>query len=276
MTHLFPSLDGFGPTRETLHLYSQAIGVVARAHGIAHPKWWHISLKLRPDGLTTDTIPLPDGGLLTLRLDLLTHAVVLETSRGDRQHWDMTAGLTSTAMGDAVITAVNKFGLTGPFAREKFENNEARAYDTAVVKRTFQALGSASTLFKRHQVKLDGVVSPVQVWPHGFDLAFDWFGTRVETYEENGETHASAAQLNLGFYPGPDDASSYFYSNPWPFEPDQLLGHALPSSAQWHTDGWQGTKLPYSTLVDDPAAAEKVLAYATAVYEIAAPTLMAS
>ena len=39
----FPTLDGFGPTRRTLQLYSRALSGLARVHGVAHPNWWHIS-----------------------------------------------------------------------------------------------------------------------------------------------------------------------------------------------------------------------------------------
>ena len=65
----FPSLEGFEPTRQTLHRYSNILGVVPRAHGEFHPKWWHISLKAEPDGLTTDEIALPTGGTLVLKND---------------------------------------------------------------------------------------------------------------------------------------------------------------------------------------------------------------
>ena len=75
------------------------------------------------------------------------------------------------------------------------------------------------------------------------------------------------------FYPGEDDASSYFYSNPWPFDSDKLLNQALPEEASWHTKGWQGAMLPYAALRDDPRGEERVLAFAAAVYDIAAPLL---
>ena len=66
---------------------------------------------------------------------------------------------------------------------------------------------------------------------------------------------------------------SYFYSNPWPFDGDILLGRALPEGASWHTEGWQGAMLPYATLRDDPRGEERVLAFAAAVYDMAAPLL---
>ena len=92
------------------------------------------------------------------------------------------------------------------------------------------------------------------IWPHGFDLSFEWFGTRVERFEENGEVQEYPSQLNLGFYPTGD---AYFYSNPWPFD-ESLPANELPHGAVWNTDGWQGTKLDYADLVGDPDAAAKV------------------
>jgi hypothetical protein len=67
----------------------------------------------------------------------------------------------------------------------------------------------------------------------------------------------------------------YFYSNPWPFEKDQLLDKPLPAGAGWFTGGWEGTIFPYVELVGAANAEERLLAYARAVYDAAAPTLMA-
>lgn len=270
----FSSLADFEPTRKTLHWYSQAIGVVPRIHGIAHPKWWHISLKLRPDGLTTDNIPLPDGGVLALRLDLNNHQLVVSSSSGETRSVSLAEGLTGSEMGEWVITAVSEFGLENNYPREKFSNEHARAYDPAQAQRYFGVLTNVARTFEIHRAGLAGPVSPVQVWPHGFDIAFEWFGNRVERAEEHGEVQEFLSQLNLGFYPGNEGVASYFYSNPWPFAAEALLDKPLPHGAGWHTAGWQGAELPYSELVNQPKAAEKLLEFARAVYELAAPTLM--
>ncbi|HRQ42677.1 MAG TPA: DUF5996 family protein [Chloroflexota bacterium] len=270
---LFPPLDGFEPTRQTLHLYSQAVGVVPRARGIAHPKWWHISLKIRPDGLETDNVPLPGGGILTLRLDLRQHRIVLETSQGDVRSFSMAAGLTGTEMGDVVITAVAEFGLTGDYARAKFVSDEPRSYDPDQARRYFDLLVEIDRIFKTHKATLKGETGPVQVWPHGFDLAFEWFGARTVTHEEHGKVQEFPAQLNLGFYPGNADTPPYFYSNPFPFAAEHLLDKPLPEDARWHTEGWQGTWLPYAALVNVANAEQRLRDYAQAVYDLAAPTL---
>jgi len=271
----FPSLADWEPTRDTLQLYSKVVGVVPRAHAEFHPRWWHISLKVQPDGLVTDTMPLPGGGIFALKMDLLGHKVVLFTSRGGVRKFSMTQGLSATAFGDRVLGALADLGLGGEYAREKFEDDEPRGYDPAMAEKYLAALVNVDRAFKKHRAGLRGEVGPVQLWPHHFDLAFEWFGTRTVTYEEGGQIETYPAQLNLGFSPGDSGhPEPYFYSNPWPFEGDQLVGNPLPSGARWYTEGWEGSLLEYDSLVGDGHAEEKLLAYARAVYDLASPTLM--
>ncbi len=267
----FPTLDGFGPTRRTLQLYGRALSGLARVHGVAHPNWWHISLRVTPSGLQGDNIPLPGGGILAGRLDLLARQLVLWTSGGRQWALPLDGKMSGTAMGERLIAAAAEAGLHGDYDRARFASDEPGVYDAVATDRFFTALVKADRVLKKHRATLTGNTGPVQLWPHGFDLAMEWFGTRVERTEEGGAE--LPAQLNLGFYPGEDDASSYFYSNPWPFDSDKLLGHALPEGASWHTEGWQGAILPYTTLRNDPRAEERVLGFAAAVYDIAAPLL---
>ncbi|HSF86522.1 MAG TPA: DUF5996 family protein [Acidimicrobiia bacterium] len=261
----------FEPTRATLHAYAHAFGAIPRVHAIAHPKWWHISLNVRPNGLVTEAMALPSGGAAHLRMDLNAHHIALETSTGRQLHFSMTDGITGSEMGDALIAAVADLGLEGDYHREKFESDEAREYDPATAARFFAVLTDVHHALARHRATLEGDVGPLQVWPHGFDLAFEWFGTRTESYEEHGEMREHPSQINFGFYPGGDP---YLYANPWPFDAAVLLETQLPAGAEWHTEGWQGTMLPYSEVAGRPDAAERILAYTKAVYEAAAPTLL--
>jgi hypothetical protein len=270
MTSLPLLPESWESTRATLHAYAGAVGAIPRAFGIAHPKWWHVSLKVRPTGLVTDPVPLPAGGSVQLRLDLIAHTVVIESSDGARSEVAMNAGLTSTELGDAVLASVAELGLTGTVDRSKFESDDPRLYDEATATLVFAVLTDVATVFERHRASIDGPTSPVQLWPHNFDLALDWFGTRTETYEEAGEVTVYPSQLNLGFYAG---GETYFYSNPWPFERDDLMGSELPHRARWHTEGWEGTLLPYAELVGEEDGLEKLADYARAVFDVASPTL---
>jgi hypothetical protein len=216
-------------------------------------------------------MPLPDGGTFWLEMDLRHHHILLQTSYGGTEAFSMTAGLTGTEMGDRVLTAVTNLNLSGSYAREKFESNEPRQYDPVQAENFFTVLTNVQRIFSDHRATLAGKMGPIQVWPHGFDLAFEWFGTRVETHEEHGEVKEMPSQINLGFYPGGDP---YFYSNPWPFESEQLLDKPLPEGAAWHTEGWQGSTLAYRELVNDQKAESRLRAYAQAVFELAGPTLL--
>lgn len=271
----FPDLSDFEPTRQTLHLYSQAIGVAPRTHGVAHDKWWHISLNVESRGLGTDTIPLPNGRIVTLHLDLIEHAVIIRTSDGHTFSRSMRTGITGSQMGEWVINTMGELGLSGEYARGRFENSEPRTYDPLAATRFFQALIQAEQLFKQHVTAVSGPFGPIQLWPHGFDLAVEWFGDRTVTSEEDGETQEFSSQLNLGFFPGSESTEPYFYSNPFPFEAEALLSHSLPGAAKWFTESWQGSILPYSELVGRPDGDQQLLAYARAVYDIATPTLTA-
>ncbi len=263
----FPALaEDWEPTRATLHAYCRAIGTLPQTHLPRHDAWWHISLKPRPDGLTTENMYLPGGGLFNARLDPRSHEVVLQSSHGWERRFDARAGMSGTEMAEAVIAAAAEVGLEGEYVRKDFEDDEAGAYDEAAVPPFWQALTSAAAVFERHRADLDHrSVGPVQFWPHGFDLAFEWFGTRTAEYD--GTMHPS--QLNLGFY---STGRPYFYSNPFPFDGDDLMGIDL-SAGEWTTESFEGSRLWYDEVAGKPDGAATVRRYAREVFDAAAPTL---
>ena len=265
-----PMPTDWEPTRATLHNYANAVGVIARSHAVPHPKWWHISLKVRSTGLVTETMPLPGGGTFDLRMDLRSHEVVLETSTGQRRTLSMSEGLTGTQFGNALIAILGEFGIEGEYVNEKFESDDTRQYVARDAEMFFSVLVNVSHNFEIHRLSLDGAIGPLQIWPHGFDVAFEWYGTKMVSHEEHGETTLMPAQVNLGFYPA---GRPYFYSNPWPFETATLTAVSLPAPAQWNTEGWEGSILYYDDLLASEDAPQKLLAYAKAVFEVAAPTL---
>lgn len=274
---IFPALENWAATKATLHAYSKVVGAIPRAHAISHPKWWHISLKVIPEGLITDTMALPGGGIFALKMNFLTHAIALKVSDGKSFSWPMNQGWTANQLAEKILGTVESLGLRGEYARQKFENDEPRPYDPAHAERFFSILVNIDQTFRRHRAALPGEVGPVQLWPHGFDLSFEWFGTRQVEFEEHGQKSSFPSQINLGFSPGePSHPEPYFYYNPFPFERDLLLAHPLPHGARWFTESWQGSLLEYSAVVGAPDGLQKVADYAKAVFELASPGLMSS
>jgi hypothetical protein len=264
--HLPALQPGYEPTRATLHTYAKAIGAIARVDAIAHPKWWHVSLRVQPEGLVSSPIPLPGGGAMAMTMDLKQHEIVARSSDGKTDRFDLREQRTGTEMGEALIAAATARGLDDRYDRVRFENDQARTYDPAAAEAYFEAFVAVAMVFARHRVTVGDRVGPIQLWPHGFDLAFEWFGTRSE--EHDGEV--LPAQLNLGFYPGGE--APYFYSNPWPFDP-RLTETPLPQGARWNTEGWSGSMLEYGVVRDAADPGSLLAEYAQTVFEAARPTL---
>jgi hypothetical protein len=261
-----PLLPEYEPTRATLHAYAKTLGAIARTHGIRHPKWWHVSLEVRPEGLVTDPVPLPDGGSLGITMDLKRHEIVLRASSGEDLSIDLEARPTGTEVGEMLIEAAGRHGLDDRYDRERFADDDIRVYEPAAAGAYLDAFVAVAGQFQRRKVSLGDRVSPVQLWPHGFDLSFEWFGTKIVG---SGEEQAPA-QLNLGLYPGGD--RPYFYSNPWPFDTD-LTSAALPDGASWHTEGWSGGYLPYDVVQQSGDPVATLAGFAEAVFTAARPTL---
>lgn len=273
---VLPSLGGWESTRDTLHAYSKVAAAPARVLTDPHPKWWHVSLMVTSDGLLSKPMSHKSLGDHELRilLNLSSHSLEVLVSGEQEQSLDLKKGDSATDMGHKLEACLSRLGIEVELPKDKYADDNPRHYDPATSKRYLSAINIINEAMKTLRSDLNGERSPVQLWPHHFDLAFEWFGSKRVGYEENGEHSELPAQLNFGF--APCDASfpdPYFYSNPWPFEQD-LTNEALPHGARWFSDGFEGTLLPYRSLVDDDKAAQKLLDYFRRVFEVAEPTLM--
>ncbi len=275
MNHtLFPSLEGLDQTRKTLHAYSKVIGMVPRALAEPHPMWWHVAFTVVPNGLISRNIVLPDGGLFHMRLDIRRGEAVLVTAEGVQWTRELTRGESPNQLAEKLFARVAEYGLEGEYDPEKYASDEPLQLDLPLAKRYWRAVVNVETVLRKRWNHTKGNLGPLQIWPHGFDMAFEWFGTRTVEYEEAGEITSYPSQLNFGWSPGePSHPAPYFYSNPWPFEASQLTGHELPHGARWVDSSWQGSLLEYNPLVGDPQGEQKVLDFAGRVFDLAAPTL---
>ena len=262
--HPFP--PSWADTRATLHGYLLALGAVPRAHAAPQPHWRHVGLRIAEEGFLTAPVTLPDGRALSLGLNPRDHVAWIDA--GARHEIRLDTGITASDFGDEVLGEVVDLGLADDFDRDRYRSDAPSRYDRDAAGLFWGVLRSVQTVFERYRDGLDRDPGPVLMWPHHFDMSFEWYGSKSIPGEGGSE---SPSQLNLGFYPGDEQ---YFYSNPWPFD-DSLIGTALPDGAAWHTDDWQGTILPYDALAGDPAWRERLQDYAAAVHRVARPTLMA-
>lgn len=269
----FPNLEGWEATRDRLHSYVKVISAIPRALAVPHPKWWHISLKPHPQGAATDPIPYPDDPATSIQLvlNLRAHTLDLVPSGSDQRSLPLTEGLGPPALADRMLGELRQLGIEADLDPGQVDEQVSGRYSPEHAATYRAALHGAADVLGRLRQQLLEAAGPVQLWPHNFDLAFEWFGARAVSREHQGETRQDPAQINFGFAPG--DASHpdpYFYSNPWPFA-EQLVSQELPLGARWFTESWKGTLLPYAAMVDEPA--DKLLAYFRRVFELASPLL---
>jgi hypothetical protein len=273
----WPALEGWEETKNSLHAYAKVAGAAPRILAEPHPKWWHVSLKVTQEGLISEGMnhdALGDKELRT-RLNFRTHTLDLLLDEQINKSYDLTEGDTATELGRKFEAAFADLGIEIELPEDKYADDEPRTYEPEAVKRYLAALNSVNDVLKSLRSELDGERSPVQLWPHHFDLAFEWVGTKIVRYEEENGAVEYPAQLNFGFAPGDSSyPEAYFYSNPWPFE-KTLTNGTLPHGARWFSEGFEGTLLPYKALVNEPEPVSELLEYYRRVFELAKPTLIA-
>jgi len=262
-----PALKQWTPTRDTLQAYAKVLGAIRGATHPPHPQWWHISLQPQRTGLTTGPLESADG---PVRIDLnIAKQKVILTADGATKGSFRLGEVTATELGESLLSKLTKLGIEVSPPAEKWQSETPRPYDTGSAHAYLDALNMVADVFRQVHDSLPGRTSPVQLWPHHFDLSFEWFSEKQVSFEEHGETQQSPAQIGFGFSTGDEGhPAPYFYANPWEFD-DRFLERELPGRARWNTEGWKGSLLAYSDLEDSP----RLAAYLRGVFEIAAPVL---
>ena len=274
MTLPFPDLGDWFQTRDTLHAYARVLAAVRRQLTPPHPRWWHASLRVATEGLTTGQVAAPSEaavGSFELCLNLERNLLTLDTSGQVSYEESLLDAPTAAQLGGQVLTWLRDLGIESGPDLSQWVDDGSRAYDPAAASRFHAAIIEIERVFEAVRSDLIGEKGPIQLWPHHFDLSFEWSGERRVEYEEDGETREAPAKIGFGFSTGDGShPEAYFYANPWPFE-ESFEESPLPSGARWHSEGWQGGLLPYSDV--RRGGPESLARFLRAVFEIAAPRL---
>ena len=243
----FPAipLTDWRDTRDTLAQYARLLGKIRRAVTPPQKHWWHVSLHVTAVGLTTT--PLWSGGRMwEIVLNLAAHETQITTSDGQQQTVPFTG--QSAAVYDAQIkSTLQTLGLPTDFAQELY-SDAAGLYDPTAVSRFWQALTQITAVFTTFKHSFRRESSPVQLWPHHFDLALLWLSGRMVPDQDPSDLEYADEQMNFGFVTGDDTLPEpYFYATAYP-TPAEFTTQPLPNPAYWHTAGWTGAILPYAAL----------------------------
>lgn len=245
LPHLDPS--EIGATRDALHAWSRVLGAWLKLLRPKRKHWWHASLRPSLNGLTTGVVFGPSP--FEMEIDLVNSSLCIRVP-GSEEKIALT-GQSQKAVAGSMDKTLREFGL-GPGHTPDSEVSGEQHFDgySADCSRAMQrVLSSVTSAMQEFRAEIREETSPIQVWPHHFDLSMIWLpGPKVEGQDPANEEYADK-QMNIGFVFGDDTiAEPYFYVTAYPV-PEELPEIKLPEGSRWVSDGFNGAVLLYSDWV---------------------------
>jgi hypothetical protein len=249
-----PSLTHWEDTRSNLHRAAEVVGAFKKALAAQQINALHLSLFVMQEGLTTGRLPKGDA----IALNFVSRAVEYHPVQGEKSTIPLE-GQTPARIAEALTRHVSQEqGNVNLLLRLPEDVTTPFTTDPALAADYARALYTIYTGLARFRARLLGTMTPIVVWPHGFDLSFLWF--RGSDPDEHSQPH-----MNFGFSPGSEGfPRPYLYAYAYP-TPDGLLSRPLPSPARWFDGRWKGAVVDYDNLTSDEPDQE-VEALAAGIY----------
>ena len=254
--HRFPELDSdaIADTREALHAYARVLGDWLKSARARRKHWWHASLRPSLRGLATGAVRAGPG--FELEIDLAASRLLARTAENEdtvrlrgQPADDVAAWLDEVLVASGVDPSLRPGDSSR--GREDFPG-----YDPTQATSIHGALSSVSAALEDFRAGIREETSPIQVWPHHFDLSMIWLpGSKVADQDPADEEY-SDKQMAFGMAFGDDAiAEPYLYVTAYPL-PDAIPRTNLPRGTQWISEGFSGAVLLYGDLarMTDPAA----------------------
>ena len=257
---LFPKLDdsdAIADTRDAMHAYARVLGDCLKACRGKRKHWWHASLRPSLNGLTTGIVRAATD--FELELDF-RRAQLHAHSRNDEVFDVDLNGQPAVEIAQAVSDFMSANGIGAaelePFATADRATTGWQDFSAPRSESMGQVLRSVGTAMEMFRAGVREETSPVQLWPHHFDLSMIWLpGEKIPGQDPMDEEY-SDKQMNFGFAFGDESISEpYFYVTAYP-TPDAMAATELPAGSEWKTDGFNGAVLTYRSLLNasDPSS----------------------
>jgi hypothetical protein len=257
-TKRFPSLDALAivETRDALHAYSRILGAWLKSCRPKRKHWWHASLRPSLNGLTTGVI---NGGIdFEIALDLRNNQLLIRTATGE-SHREALAGQPAGELADIVADFLSARGIDDTDGTRAGGGSEQSkrfdAYSTEQAHRIARALADVAAILKQFRAGIREECSPVQLWPHHFDLSMLWLPGETVAGQNPADEESADKQMNFGFTLGDEGITEpYFYVTAYPL-PESLPKLPLAVGTTWRCEPFDGAVLLYRSLADmsDPS-----------------------
>ncbi|MUL40560.1 hypothetical protein FZ103_05090 [Streptomonospora sp. PA3] len=277
-------LQEWGPTRDTLHMWTQIIGKVRLALAPMVNHWWQVPLYVSPRGLTTSAVPY-DAGLLDAEFDFCEHRLHLRTSTGGSRdvvlepkpvaefYAETAAALRGLGVDAPIMAVPVEVERAVPFA----EDTEHASYSPDHAHRFWRQLVAADRVLSRFRSRYIGKTSPVHFFWGAMDLALTRFSGREAPTHPGGAPNCpdwvmveaySHELSSCGFWPGgSSEGSFYCYAYP---EPPGFAEYPIGPAGAHYDRGLGEFLLPYAEVRQAPDPDAALLEFLQGAYEAAA------
>jgi hypothetical protein len=278
-------LSEWEATKNTLHLWSQIVGKVRLASSPPRNHWWHVPLYVDVRGLTTRRMHSSAGLGFEIDFDFVDHRLVVRTSAGAVESFELVDGLAVAAFDEQLHTLLARLGIDVTIRETPFglpmttsfpDDREHAAYDRDAVERYWRILDWTDWVFEEFAGWSCAKTSPVHLFWHGLDLAVTRFGGRrgpplpdADPVTQEAYTHEV---VSFGFWAGDQNVREpayYSYTAP---EPAGLRERPLrPQEAAWSEQGGGSLALlPYEVVRTASDPRTMLLAFLESAYEAGA------
>ena len=251
----FPSLDpeAIRATRDALHAYARLFGDWLKTTRAKRKHWWQASLRPSLNGLTTGVVHTAVD--FELELDFIASQLRVRTR--DNEFAEGINGQSAASIASWLDETLVGIGVDLSLAPGDNVRGDASFADYSAGRASSlqRALASVAAALETLRAGIREETSPIQVWPHHFDLSMIWPpGDKVPGRDPTDEEYADK-QMNFGFVFGDESIDEpYFYVTAYPL-PDALPDVELPAGTSWKSEGFSGAVLLYKDLaaVSDPS-----------------------
>jgi hypothetical protein len=275
-------------TYDTLHLWTQIVGMTRLTLAPMQNHWWQVVLYVTSRGLGTSPMPLGER-TFEVDFDFIDQQLVVRTSEGATRAMPLAARPVADFHRD-YLALLRELGIEVklhpkpaemveaiPFAEDRVHTS----YDPDAAQRCWRVFVQADRLLKEFRGRFLGKSSPSHFWWGGFDISCTRFSGRVAPPHPGGFPNLpdyvtreaySHECISAGWWPGGvggplEDPAFYAYAYP---EPAGCSGATIrPSSAYYHQSMHEWI-LPYDLVRQAADRDALVLDFLQSTYEVAA------
>lgn len=236
-----PPLKDWETTRDSLHQAAQVLSVIKKACIAPQQNALHLSMRVVPEGLSTGALSIG-----TFVLNYSTGAVDYYSFPDSQPTHVPLAHHNPRLLPMQLMQEVAKArpDQTLRVLPKASESTTPFVIDPQLGAEYASTQYTVFTALARFRARITGLMTPLVVWPHGFDMSMLWFPTGDSGMPDE----QTIPHLNFGFSPGSAGLPRpYLYAYAWP-TPKSLNARLLPRPARWYNESWTGVVVDYDAL----------------------------